>query len=183
MAKSRRPSQPRLALDNSLPCPPPTIFYCYPHSDEKYRRELHKHLATVRRSYQIVTWYDQEILPGDDFNHEIDLHLETSDIVLLLISSDFLDSYYCYSVEMKRAIERHQAGLARVIPIILRPCDWQNTPIGRLQALPRDGKPVSLWHSRDKALLDVATGVRRALETLLPNILPLQIDLPGAPPL
>ncbi len=85
-------------------------------------------------------------------------------LILLLISPDFMDSDYCYRREMRAALKRHAKGQARVIPIILRPVDWRRTPIGRLLALPRDGKPVTTWHRRDEALLDVAKGVRMAAE-------------------
>jgi hypothetical protein len=86
--------------------------------------------------------------------------------VLLLISPDFMNSDYCYRREMRAALKRHAKGLTRVIPIILRPVDWIRTPIGKLLALPRDGRPVTTWHRRDEALLDVAKGVRRAAEEL-----------------
>lgn len=146
------------------------VFYSYAHRDEKLRNEVEKHLSPLRRSRQIATWHDRQIMPGADFATEIDRHLASSDIVLLLISSDFLASDYCYRREMQAAIERHLAGLARVIPIILRPCSWQDTPIGQLQALPRDGRPVISWPRRDEALHQVAQGVKRIVVELSASI-------------
>jgi len=87
-------------------------------------------------------------------------------IIVLLVSPSFLASDYCYSIEMKRAIDRHERGQVRVIPIILRPCEWQETPIGKLQALPKDGKPVTIWAERDNAYLDVVKGIHKAVEEL-----------------
>ena len=75
----------------------------------------------------------------------IDEHLEAADVVLLLISADFLASDYCYDTEMKRALEKHKAGKARVIPIIIRPVDWKGAPFGELQALPKNAKAVTSW--------------------------------------
>lgn len=114
----------------------------------------------------VKTWHGGKILPGGEFDREICHHLESADIVLLLISSEFVASDYCWCKEMKRALERHEAGEASVIPVILRPCDWQAAPFGKLQALPKGGKPVAggTWPSIDLALQDVARGIRRAIE-------------------
>jgi hypothetical protein len=158
---------------NRVQCPgravPVKVLLSYAHRDERLRVELDKHLSALRRSPLIDVWHDQKIIPGSDFNHEIFQHLESADLVLLLISPDFVDSDYCYQREMRSALRRHAKGQARVIPIILRPVDWLRTPIGRLLALPRDGKPVTSWHRRDEALLDVAKGVRIAVEEIGSN--------------
>ena len=98
------------------PIRPIKIFYCYAHEDKPLRDELGRHLGPLRRSEWIIEWYDQEIQPGTDWKQEINVHLDTADIVLLLISADFMDSDYCYGVEMQRALERHRAGEAHVIP-------------------------------------------------------------------
>ena len=142
------------------------VFLSYAHRDERLRVELEKHLSPLRRSALIETWNDRRITPGADLDTEIDHHLETADLVLLLISPDFINSDYCYRREMRHALRRHAKGQARVIPIILRPVDWFRTPIGRLLATPRDAKPVTTWQRRDDALLDVATSIRRAAEEI-----------------
>jgi len=146
---------------------PLTVFCSYAHRDERLCCELEKQLVPLQRGGQIAIWHDRRITPGADLANEIDCKLATSHIILLLVSPDFLVSDYCYRQEMHYAIARHHAGDARVIPIILRPCDWQATPLGRLLALPKDGKPVTSWVSRDEALFDVARGVRRVVEELL----------------
>jgi hypothetical protein len=168
MAKSRgSPGRLSVRTESSAMVRPLSGFCSYAHRDEKHRKELDKHLSPLRRTCQIDLWNDREIVPGTDVHEDIDRHLASSDLVLLLISSDFLASDYCYRREMQYAIKRHLAGAARVIPIILRPCDWQDTPIGRLLALPKDGKPIVNWQSRDQAFLDVARGVRKAVQELV----------------
>jgi hypothetical protein len=142
------------------------VFLSYAHRDERLRDELAKHLSALRRSALIETWDDRRTTPGTDLDDAIDQHLSSADLVLLLISPDFINSDYCYQREMRAALKRHRKGAARIIPIILRPVDWQGTPIGRLLAAPKDAKPVTTWHRRDDALLDVATSVRRAAQEL-----------------
>jgi hypothetical protein len=142
------------------------VFLSYAHRDERLREELDKHLSALRRSAVIASWHDRRISPGAELDCEVDEHLNSSDLVLLLISPDFMNSDYCYRREMRTALKRHAKGQARVIPIILRPVDWLRTPIGKLLALPKDGRPVTTWHRRDEALLDVAKGVRRVAEEM-----------------
>ncbi len=137
-----------------------TIFLSYAHADEAYRRELEKHLASLRREGFIAPWHDRKIVPGADIGREIDANLERADIILLLVSPDFIDSDYCYDIEMKRAVGRHRDGSARVIPVIVRPCDWHSAPFGRLKALPKDGTPISTYSNPDEAFLEVAQAIR-----------------------
>src|ERR1700730_15817417 len=132
---------------------PLTLFYSYAHEDELLRNELEKHLSLLQRQGLISEWHDRQILPGDEWAHDIDTHLETASIILLLISPGFLASDYCYDIEMQGALERHKRRQARVIPIILRPCDWHSAPFGSLQCLPRDGKAVTTWQNLDEAFL------------------------------
>lgn len=96
------------------------VFFSYAHEDEALRDKLETHLSLLKRQGVIETWHDRRIGPGDAFGDDIDTALETSDIVLLLVSADFLASDYCHDIEMRRALERHAQGLARVVPIILR---------------------------------------------------------------
>src|SRR5262249_54148473 len=131
--------------DTSQTSQPIEIFYSYSHKDEDLRNELEKHLSVLKRNGVIAAWHDRRIVPGAEWRGEIDKHLEASNVSLLLVSSDFLASDYCYEIEMKRAMERHAQGTARVIPIILRMCDWHDAPFGKLQALPKDGKPIKAW--------------------------------------
>jgi formylglycine-generating enzyme required for sulfatase activity len=142
------------------------LFFSYSHRDETLRDELARHLKRLEREGAIRPWHDRRIDAGGDWQGEISEHLETADVVLLLISSDFIASDYCYDVEMTRALARHDAGEARVIPVILRPSDWQTQRLARLQALPTDAKPVTEWRDRDSAFLDVTRGIRRVVEEL-----------------
>ncbi len=139
------------------------IFCCYARKDLQLLNDLKKHLMPMQHSAQIHIWADTDIDAGEEWEKEIDNHLNTAQIILLLISPDFIASNYCYSVEMMRALERHEQGEARVIPIILRPTDWQNTLLRKLQALPTGAKPVTSALNQDDALLDAAKGVRKAV--------------------
>jgi molecular chaperone DnaK len=147
--------------DAASDSPALSAFVSYSHKDERYRRTLDTSLAQLKRNGLISVWYDRKILPGQQWNREIDRNLETADIVLVLVSPDFLASEYAYTREMQVAIERHHAGRTTVIPIILRPSDWQSSPLGSLQALPTDGRPISIWNKRDQAWLDVIHGLRK----------------------
>lgn len=144
------------------------VFFSYSHQDEGLRNELEKHLSVLRRQGVIDIWTDHRIGPGEEIGGEIDRHLESADIILLLVSPDFLNSDYCYDIEMKRAMERHERGEARVVPVILRPCDWQSAPFGGLKALPADGKPVTKHQNLDDAFVVVARALRGMAEQLRP---------------
>jgi len=143
---------------------PLKVFYCYAHEDKMLREQLQGHLEALERSGQIVSWHDREILPGADWEQEIEKNLNDADIILLLISRYFISSNYCYGREMRQALERHKEGNACVIPIIIRPVEWKETPIGALQALPHDGKPITSWRNRDEAFQNVARGTQRAVK-------------------
>lgn len=148
------------------PAPPRPVrlFYSYAHADEAFRDELEKHLSTLRRSGLIEEWHDRQIGAGQEWEKQIDRNLEAADLVLLLVSPDFLSSDYCYEVEMKRALERHARDEALVVPVILRPSDWTGAPFQKLQNVPKDGRPISRWEDRDEAWLDVVRRLRRFIE-------------------
>ena len=142
------------------------LFYSYSHKNEALRDELEEALALLKRQGLISGWHDRRIGAGEEWKGAIDKNLEEAQVVLLLVSSSFLASDYCWDVETKRAIERHDRGEAKVIPVILRPCVWHGAPFGKLQALPKDGKAVTSWANKDKAWTDVAEGIRRAVEAM-----------------
>jgi tetratricopeptide (TPR) repeat protein len=148
------------------PPKPLELFYSYSHKDEELRDQLENHLSMLKREGVISAWHDRRISAGQEWDGEIDEHLTSAAIILLLVSSDFLASNYCYDNEVKRAMERHEAHEARVIPVILRPCDWHSAPFGKVQALPKDAKPVTRWADRDEAFLDIARGIRFAAEEM-----------------
>lgn len=143
------------------------LFISYSHKDEKLRAELVKHLRVLRRQGVIEMWDDRMIPPGEVWGEGISPHLEEADIILLLLSADFLASDYAYSVEVRRALERQANGEARVIPIILREVAWSKTPIANLQALPSDGVAVTRWADRDSAWRNVIDGIQKAAEQFL----------------
>src|SRR6266566_5580232 len=145
---------------------PLSIFISYAHEDERLLQQLEAHLSLLRRQGWIADWHDRQILAGDEWARDIDQHLETASIILLLISPDFLASDYCYDIEMQRALERHDRGEARVIPVILRPVDWEGAPFAHLQCLPRDARAITEWDNRDAAFRDIARGIRTAIEQL-----------------
>lgn len=148
------------------PSAPVMVFCSYSHKDERQKNNLLTHLKVLERSGVVSTWHDRKITAGQDWATEIDTHLKKAKIVLLLISANFMASDYCTGIELKQAMRRHARGTARVIPIILKPCVWQIMPLHRLQALPKDGKPITRWTNKDAAYTDVAEGIRRAVEDL-----------------
>ncbi|NJN24344.1 MAG: toll/interleukin-1 receptor domain-containing protein, partial [Acaryochloridaceae cyanobacterium RL_2_7] len=132
-----------------------TVFFSYSHKDELLRDELANHLESVKYSGDITDWHDRQILPGDEWDREIKDNLNRANIILLLISSDFIASSYCRDIEIERAVTRHEAGDAWVIPIILRHCLWSSMPFGKLQALPKNAAPVTdtqVWGTKDQVL-------------------------------
>ena len=140
------------------------IFFSYSHKDEALRDELETHLKLLQRQGVISAWHDRKILPGSEWDHEIDIRLERAKIILLLVSSDFIASDYCWDKEVRRAMERHDNGGATVIPIMLRSCDWKGAPFGKLNGLPKDLKPIATYDDRDVAWTNVAAGIRAVAE-------------------
>ena len=145
---------------------PVEIFYSYAHEDEAHAKKLQTHLSILKRQGLINNWHDRQIIAGHEWGTEIDKHLESAHIILLLVSSDFIDFDYCWGREMTRALERHEAGGARVIPIAIRPVDWSGAPFEKLQGLPKDMKPVVQWPLLDDAFTDIATGLRRVVRDI-----------------
>ena len=135
------------------------VFFSYSHKDEALREELETHLIIMKRQKLIEPWHDRQITAGTEWENAIDDNLEVADIILLLVSANFLASDYIFDKEMTRAMERHETRQARVIPIILKPSDWNGAPFGKLQALPKNAKPVTTWQNQDEAFLNVAQGM------------------------
>ncbi len=142
------------------------LFISYSHKDEELRQQLDKHLASLKRQQVIEAWHDRKIEAGMEWAKEIDENLNKADIILLLISPDFIFSNYCSEIEMEQAIKRHEAGEAIVIPIILEPCDWTWLPFRKYQAFPKNAKPITTWTNTNEALLDVVQGIRTVAECL-----------------
>jgi hypothetical protein len=155
------------SLSALLPPEPVKVFFSYAHQDRKFRDLLGKHLTPLVRAGYITQWYDGNVQAGAEWAEETYKHLNTADIILLLISSDFMASDFCYHVEMTQALKRHVSGQARVIPILLRPTYWKQTPIGTLQALPREEKPVSSWRNYDEAFVYIVRELFEEMKLLL----------------
>jgi TIR domain-containing protein len=149
MAES--PSAPQRAIE---------VFLSYAHPDEALHDELVAHLSILVRQGIIAGWHDRRIPVGREWAGDIDAHLATAHIILLLVSADFLASDYCYDIEMQKVMTLHYTGEAFVIPVIMRPVDWHDAPFGQLQALPQNGRPVTTWPNRDEAFLAIARGIR-----------------------
>jgi hypothetical protein len=142
---------------------PINLFYCYAHEDSDLLEELKKQLTLLRRRTSMADWDDKKILAGELYALEIEEHFKKADIILFLVSSDFIASDFCGSTEMDQAIRRHRRGEARVIPVILRSCTWETAPFGGIKPLPGNEKPVTSWENRDEALEDVANGIHQAM--------------------
>ena len=156
---------------------PVDLFFSYSHKDEKYRDKLATHLAMLQNQGVIESWYDRKIGAVEEWSKAIDDNLKSADIILLLISADFLASRYCYEIEMEQAMARHEAGEAKVIPVILRPVDWSGAPFGKLQAFPKNAKAVTKWSPQDEAFVDIAQGIRQAAEDMAAVKIPPQSPL------
>ena len=143
-----------------------SVFISYCHDDEDMKNKLVKHLAPLKRSGLISEWHDRKITAGQNWGHAISSSLETASIVLLLISIDFINSDYCYDIEMNAALKRHSEKLCLVIPIIVRNCLWQQAPFAELQALPKDAIAVSSWQNQDDAFVDIVKGIKIAADKL-----------------
>ena len=161
---------------------PVKIFCCYAHEDEPLLKKLKTHLFPLQRAGLVDVWYDRDISAGTDWEQQIKERLNTAQIILLLVSPDFMASDYCYSIEMQRAIERHEQGEAQVIPIILRPVYWQDA-LGKLQALPTDGLPATDpdWHNIDRALYNVTEGIRKVAVRVMSSLPASSQTLPIEP--
>lgn len=145
---------------------PVDLFYSYAHEDEKLRDELDGHLALLRRKGVIRPWHDRGIVPGQRWGEEIDAQLTRADLILLLVSMDFLNSDYIWSKELATALDRAERGDASVVPVLLRAVDIEDAPFAKLQGLPTDLRPVTSWPNRDEAWTDVAKGIRRTVEAI-----------------
>lgn len=145
------------------------LFISYTHADEVMKTELEKQLFALKHSGKIEVWQDRELMGGDSWDENIRKELNEADIVLLLISPDFINSQYIWDKELSVALERHSKGEARVIPIILRSCDWTSLPFASLQALPRDAKPVNSFSDKDEAYTSIAKSIRTVVDYLINN--------------
>lgn len=145
----------------------PHIFLSYAHEDEDLKKELDKHLMPLKRSGKIETWNDRELIAGQEWNAEILSELNKADIILLLISSGFIASQYIWEKELTIAMNRHNEGKSKVVPIIIKSCLWQDMPFAKLQALPGNAKPVATYENRDDAFTEIALAINKLVEHMI----------------
>lgn len=143
------------------------IFLSYAHEDEAMKILLDKNLIMLKKSEKINVWQDRQILAGMEWDETIAKELQGADIILLLISVDFNNSQYIWDKELKIAMGRHERNEARVIPIILRTCEWSEMSYAKLQALPTGAKPITAFVDKDEAYTDVARGIRMVVDYML----------------
>jgi len=143
---------------------PIKVFLSYADEDEKLLQQLEKHLSVFRRSGKIILWHGKNTAHDTEWQREIETYLNTADIILLLISPDFIASDHCYSIEMQKALERYKAGDARVMPILMRPVDASDTPLRELPMLPASGQAVTRWRDQDEALLEISLELGKAIK-------------------
>jgi hypothetical protein len=142
------------------------VFVSYSHRDEVERERLDVHLAPLAREGLIDLWCNRVITPGSDWQRDIARELDAADIFILLVSADFIASMFCFEKELETALWRQRQGRVRIIPVLVKPADFANLPFGRYQALPRDLRPVITWENPDAAWVEVARGVREAVEEI-----------------
>lgn len=167
------------------------VFISYSHADEGLRDELEVHLAMLKRQGLVDVWHDRRLVAGDRLDWTISKELDQADVILLLVSPNFLASDYCYKIEKGRALERHREGTARLISVILRPCDWTHTDLAQFLVTPTDGKPITQWPDKDAAFLDITRQIRRAIETMkvagepkvVHNFIEIPKEAPELPPM
>ena len=140
------------------------IFIAYSRLDIEFLNELKTFLSPLIRNKSIATWYDGEIIPGEVWEDKIKQALHTAEIFLLLVSANSLASDYFYDKEVRNALERHQKGESVVVPVILKPCGWKETPLATLQALPQNGKSVTTWGNKDEAYQSIYDGLKDVIK-------------------
>lgn len=155
-----------VSLGTKAPAPL-QVFISYSHRDEEIKNDLVKHLTPLKRLNLIAQWHDRKIEPGDKWKQVISENLKKADIIILLISIDFINSEYCYDIEMETALDRAEKGQAVMIPVIARSCMWKDSRFAPYQALPADGKAITTWSARDEALTVVAEGIRQVAAQLM----------------
>ena len=142
------------------------VFYSYSHKDEYFRDRFEVHMSGLKRKNIIEQWHDRKILAGEDWDNSISQNLKSADIILFLVSADFLASDFCYHQEVLVSIERHKRGECSVVPVIIRDCDWRSSPFYGIQGLPKDMKPVDsrFWYNEDEAMMDIIRGIKKLIE-------------------
>lgn len=144
---------------------PAKVFISYSHKDEKYKDRLITHLSPLKELKLVKEWHDRMLVPGSVLHDEIDKNLSNSDIILLLISADYVSSYSCYKDEFPKAFNQWENGTALIVPIIVRETAlWTNLLFGKFTALPLDAIPISSYKNKDKAYVNITKGLKKLIE-------------------
>lgn len=151
---------------------PTKVFISYSHKDEEFKNDLVEHMSGLVRSGVISQWNDRKITSGTDWSKEVSENLQNAEIILFLISASFLNSDYCVNIEAETALDMHKSGRAQLIPIVIRPVEWADSPLSGLQGLPKDAQPVSSWNNQDEAWVNVIQGIRKHIDEFHPKVLP-----------
>jgi hypothetical protein len=152
------------------------VFYSYSHKDAELRERLGTYLAPLRHQKKIIEWHDRKIEPGTNWEAEISTQLESANLILLLVSADFLASDYCFGVEVEKALTRLKQGQAKVVPVLLKSCLWEESRFSELQIIPRDAKAITRWDSSEEAFKHVATEIRQIVSEPPPSARKDSID-------
>jgi hypothetical protein len=131
-------------------------FISYCHADQQLVIQFKKSISMLEREMNIEFWYDRAMAPGDEWEKMIHNELNHADLVILVVTNDFLSSQPCYEIEMKRALERQAKGATVVVPIIFRACRWQGAPFAAFEVLPTGSLAIESWHNKDEAFASVA---------------------------
>lgn len=142
------------------------VFCSYSDEDRPFQERLEKHLKSLERIGSVLVWDKHKITAGQERRREIDNQIKAARIILLLISSNFISSDDCYAGDFVKALERYQDGKIRVIPILLKPCTWDELAFSPFQVLPRNRVPVSLWKSRDLAFTEIVEEIKTVVQEL-----------------
>lgn len=143
---------------------PVELFISCSHADKASLRDLLEHLAPLVHGGQLAVWTSLDLKGGDDWDREIKRHLRSAHVIAFMVSPSLLSSSYCNEVELPVALEQEKTRRAHILPIVVRPALWEETPLKRFQAMPARARAVDLWRSPHEAWLDVARGVKRVIE-------------------
>ncbi|MBE0470355.1 MAG: toll/interleukin-1 receptor domain-containing protein [Methyloprofundus sp.] len=147
---------------------PKKVFISYSHKDEAFKESLDEHLCLMQRNGLVDIWHDRKIIPGQEWDKQIDARLEQAELIIFLVSSSFIASSYCYDIEVQKAIELHEQNKAVLVPVIVRACDWHDAPFGKFQGLPKDAKAIATWEDADTAWLHVVKGLKNTVNQFIP---------------
>lgn len=140
------------------------VFISYSHCDEHYKNRLDKALYALKRNNRITVWEDRLLVAGQAWEQELFEKLEEAEVILMILSDDYIASDFCYSREFKYVLDSHKRKSKVLIPIIVRPCSWQDLEFGAIQAVPKDGTPINTYTNEDLAWHEVVQAIKRSID-------------------